>query len=74
MTTYGGGVWKYDGNKLFNWEVKDGKTEVLLISIYEDNKGVLWLGTDNVGVYKFNGKIFEKFEPMKNKFKHYNKN
>ena len=67
MTTYTGGVWKYDGNKLRNFPIKDGKTEVLLISIYQDNKGVLWLGRDNAGVYKFNGESFEKFEPMTKK-------
>ncbi len=64
MTTYGGGVWKFNGNKLFNFPIKNGETEVLLISIYKDNKGVLWLGTDNDGVYEFNGENFEKFEPM----------
>lgn len=67
MTTYTGGVWKYDGNELLNFPVKGSEieTEILLISIYKDNKGVLWLGTDNDGVYKFNGATFEKFEPMK---------
>jgi ligand-binding sensor domain-containing protein len=65
MTTYGGGVWRYDGNELKNWRLKDGQTEVLLISIYMDNKGLIWLGTDNAGVYMFNGEAFEKFSPMK---------
>jgi ligand-binding sensor domain-containing protein len=65
MTTYTGGVWKYDGEKLSHFPVKKGKTEVQLISIYEDNQGMLWLGSDNDGVYKFNGQTFEKFEPMK---------
>lgn len=62
MTTYTGGVWKYDGENLINFPVKDGDTEALLISIYKDNQGVLWLGTDNVGVFKFDGKTFVKFE------------
>jgi ligand-binding sensor domain-containing protein len=65
MTTYGGGVWKYDGDKLLNFPIKEGKKEVLLVSIYKDNEGTFWLGTDNAGVYKFNGDTFEKFEPMK---------
>ncbi len=64
MTTYTGGVWKLQGNELLNFPVKDGKTEALLISIYEDRQGVLWLGTDNLGVFKFNGKTFDKFEPQ----------
>ncbi|MGB1218294.1 MAG: ligand-binding sensor domain-containing protein [Flavobacteriales bacterium] len=62
MTTYGGGVWKYDGKTLSNFEIKNGNEEVLLYTIYQDNKGIMWLGTENNGVYKFNGKAFEKFE------------
>ncbi|PHS67615.1 MAG: hypothetical protein COB12_02425 [Flavobacterium sp.] len=65
MTTYGGGVWKYDGKTLSNFEIKNGKENVLLFTIYQDNNGIIWLGTDNDGVYKYNGKTFEKFEPNK---------
>jgi ligand-binding sensor domain-containing protein len=64
MTTYGGGVWKYDGKTLSNIEIKNGTEDVLLISIYQDNDGTMWLGTDNDGVYKSNGETFEKFEPI----------
>lgn len=63
MTTYTGGVWKYNGKDLINFPVKDGEKEVLLISIYKDNHGVIWLGSDNAGVFKYNGKDFVKFEP-----------
>ncbi|MFK8105161.1 MAG: two-component regulator propeller domain-containing protein [Saprospiraceae bacterium] len=66
MTTYTGGVWKLQGNELLNFPVEDGDTEALIISIYEDRKGVLWIGTDNLGVFKFNGKTFDKFEPIIN--------
>lgn len=65
MTTYGGGVWKYNGKKLTNFEIKNGEEEVLLISIYQDNNGIIWLGTDNAGAYRYNGKAFEKFELKK---------
>ena len=65
MTTYGGGVWKYDGEKLLNFEINNGIEDVLLISIYQDNNGTLWLGTDNDGVYRHNGVSFEKFKPNK---------
>jgi Two component regulator propeller len=34
----------------------------LLVSIYQDNNGTIWLGTDNDGVYKQNGDKFEKFK------------
>jgi len=63
MTTFGGGVWKYDGEELFNYPIMDGEEEALLVSIYMDNNGVLWLGTNNVGVYRHNGEDFEKFHP-----------
>ncbi len=36
---------------------------VTLFSIYKDKKGVLWLGTHNNGIYKFNGEAFERFNP-----------
>lgn len=62
MTTYGGGVWKYEGGKLFNFPIqKDGNT-VYLMSIYEDRQGVLWLGTQNDGAYKYDGEKFIKFK------------
>ncbi len=62
MTTYGGGVWKYDGKTLSGFKINNGKENVLLVTIYQDNKGIIWLGTDNDGVYKQNGDTFEKFE------------
>ena len=62
MTTYGDGVWKYDGKTLKNIEIKKGTEKVLLMAIYQDNKGTIWIGTDNDGVYKQNGDIFEKFK------------
>jgi len=67
MTTYTGGVWKYDGgSKLQNYQISNGEIEVLIISIYQDNHGTLWLGTDNAGVYKFTGEKFEKFDILEN--------
>ena len=65
MTTYGGGVWKYDGEKLTNFEIKKGEEKVLLISIYQDNNGIIWLGTDNAGAYTYTGEAFQKFELKK---------
>ncbi|WP_425421273.1 ligand-binding sensor domain-containing protein [Phaeodactylibacter xiamenensis] len=63
MTTYGGGVWKYDGESLSNLEIHNGIETILLVSIYQDSNGTLWLGTNNDGVYKQNGEAFEKFVP-----------
>lgn len=62
MTTYGGGVWKYDGEKLTNQEVHNGIETVLLLSVYEDNDGLIWLGTHNDGIYVQDGETFVKYE------------
>ena len=61
MTTYGGGVWNYDGQTLSNHEINNGTEKVLLISIYQDNDGTIWLCTKNDGIYKQKGDVFEKF-------------
>jgi len=63
MTTYGGGVWRYDGKGITNYPVKDGSKNAWMVSIYQDYRGDIWLGTSNAGAYKFNGKTFEKFSP-----------
>lgn len=62
MSTYGEGVWKYDGKKLVQYTVKDGAKDVLFVSVYKDNLGNIWLGTQGSGPYRFNGKSFEKFK------------
>ncbi|MEO1437975.1 MAG: two-component regulator propeller domain-containing protein [Bacteroidota bacterium] len=61
MITYGGGVWKYDGNQLTNIEVKNELGTVLLLCIAQDKEGTIWLGSRNDGIYKQNGSTFEKF-------------
>ncbi|NER17562.1 ligand-binding sensor domain-containing protein [Spongiivirga citrea] len=65
MTTYGGGVWNYDGQSISNYEINNGKEDVLLISIFQDNNGIIWLGTDNDGAYTYDGETFKKFEPIR---------
>ena len=63
MATYSHGVWRYDGENMVHYPVKDGSDDITLFSIYKDNLGDLWLGTHEFGGYKFNGKAFEKFRP-----------
>lgn len=63
MAAYSRGVYTFDGSQLLNYQVTDGFQDALVVSVYQDRLGVLWLGTDNVGVFRFNGKTFEKFEP-----------
>lgn len=62
MTTYHGGVWIYDGESLENYEVHNGRETVLLITIYQDRDGIIWLGTRNDGVYKQDDRGFAKFD------------
>jgi ligand-binding sensor domain-containing protein len=62
MTTYSGIVWKYDGKTLSSFKINNGKEVVFLVSIYQDKNDILWLGTDNDGVYKQNRDKFEKFK------------
>jgi len=61
MTTYTGGVWMYDGAQLANYKVESKTNEALLLTIYEDNNGVIWVGSRNTGVFRFDGERFEHF-------------
>ena len=64
MTIYSYGVWKYDGTALHNIPIVSDKEEVLVITIYQDLQGVMWLGTRNDGVYRLEENQFVKFEPQ----------
>ena len=63
LTTWDKGVYKYDGKNITNYSVKDGATDVNLVSMYRDNQDDLWLGTPDNGTFKFNGNTFERFKP-----------
>jgi ligand-binding sensor domain-containing protein len=63
MTTYSSDIWKYDGEELLKFQVIDGNTDVSVLTIYQDNQGVIWVGTQNSGVFRFNGTSFDKFNP-----------
>ena len=63
LAILGGVVYRYDGKTITRYPVtQDGKHH-WIFSIYKDNQGVLWLGTQAHGAYRFNGKAFEKFKP-----------
>lgn len=61
MLTYGEGIWRYDGEKVINYMVRDGEKELYLMTIYKDHDGHIYLGTQDDGVYKYNGVSFSKF-------------
>lgn len=54
------GVWKYDGETMVNYTMKDGLTNDFALSIYKDENEKLWLGMADGNIFKFNGKTFEK--------------
>lgn len=52
------GAWRYDRESLRNFTEEDGLTSKGIMAIYKDSRGDLWLGGE--GVYKFNGKSFDR--------------
>jgi ligand-binding sensor domain-containing protein len=51
----GSGVYYYDGKSFRNFTAKDGLAGNSVTSIYEDNAGTIWLGTES-GVSRYDGK------------------
>lgn len=54
------GVAKYDGNKLIYLTKNDGLPSNRIVSIIEDENGILWFGT-GAGISKFDGKTFTNY-------------
>ncbi|MBL0317033.1 MAG: hypothetical protein IPP69_15235 [Flavobacteriales bacterium] len=44
------GVWKFDGKLLTNYTTQDGLTSDAVNTIYKDNSGTMWFGTDANGI------------------------
>jgi ligand-binding sensor domain-containing protein len=60
IAIYLSGVWKVDGEKVQHYPIQvDGKN-VPIFYLYKDNRGEIWLGTEENGAFKFNGQAFEK--------------
>lgn len=65
--TYGSGAYYYDGKSLptgqagfQNFTTRDGLAHNSVMPIYEDNAGIIWLGTGG-GVSRYDGKSFRNF-------------
>lgn len=54
------GVWKYDGETMKNFTIRDGLTNDFAQSIYKGKNDELWFGMADGNIFKFNGKTFEK--------------
>ncbi|MCC9019525.1 ligand-binding sensor domain-containing protein [Flavobacterium lipolyticum] len=55
------GAWRYDGNSVKNFTKEDGLETKQIWIIYKSRQGELWFGGANPsGVYRFNGKSFER--------------
>ncbi len=55
------GVWRYDGNSVKNFTQEDGLESKHIWTIHKSKQGELWFGGANPsGVYRFNGKSFER--------------
>ena len=61
IATYLDGVWKYKDNQITHYPIQQNNNTVKLFYIYTDNTGTIWLGSQENGLYKFNGKSFEPF-------------
>ena len=57
--TTGDGVFRYDGKSFKQYTRKEGLNSNRVWSIMEDNKGNIWMGTDD-GVCRFDGKTFSR--------------
>ena len=60
--TYELGVYRYDGEKMEHFPMKENGQQIKLFAMYKDNDGILWLGTHNAGVYRYNGSDFLRYK------------
>jgi len=56
------GLWLNNGTELIPFFIKDGELNISPTSMYKDNTGTFWFGTDKDGIYKYSGNKFEKFK------------
>jgi ligand-binding sensor domain-containing protein/AraC-like DNA-binding protein len=61
--TNGSGLKRLRDCQVKTYTTKDGLNNDFLLSLYEDKKGDIWTGSF-VGVNRFDGKTFVKFDPM----------
>lgn len=62
MSSYSNGIWKWDGRDLIQMHPFIGDTRANSMVIYQDNDNQIWVGTDNLGVFMYNGTTFESYK------------
>lgn len=60
--TWGGGVSRFDGKRWSNFTSLDGLAGNIVYSMVEDDKGVMWFGTDK-GLSRYDGKSWKTLGP-----------
>ncbi len=63
FASLGGVVWRYDGASMTPFPVTENGEPHWIFSIYKDKRGVLWVGTQEHGVYRLQGDVFKRFKP-----------
>lgn len=59
--TEGGGLLRLQGNNLRVYSIADGLTDGFVRSVYQDDRGQLWVGTDN-GLFLLEGERFRRID------------
>ncbi|MCX6297224.1 MAG: SpoIIE family protein phosphatase, partial [Bacteroidetes bacterium] len=61
VSSYSGGVSKYDGKSFTHYTYKEGLTNNYVRRIFQDKYGNIWFCNYKNGVCKFDGKIFTRY-------------
>ncbi len=63
MSRFGGdgGIWRYDDKSCSNYTTIEGFGDYQVWCMVEDKEGNIWIGTNNTGLYRFDGKTFACF-------------
>lgn len=61
IATEGGGLIRYKNGGFRSFSAKDGLLNDFVRTVYQDTKGLIWIGTDN-GLYRFSGEHIERVD------------
>lgn len=60
IATYGSGVFCITGEKEFSYSKQNQFASDNILTVFEDHESNIWFGTQDAGVVKFDGKIFQQ--------------